>query len=493
MSDSKSSAHVHLRSAVGPIRIRLLDHQFRQIESSFGELKLKVDPGIYLVQTSAGGKEEEQFISVKPGQGYEDFELSAPLHSAVPFSSSGGADAEQAEALDRLCHSAGRHSASRGKLVIFVRQPGGNLSAQFSMRGMGLRDAEGKCLTQLGDETEGSLSQGWKARVEHLKPGGYLLTWPSKRHNRWSKDTELKAAVMQPIWVVAGTTTVVTMLAHPKRLGPRMTGMSILMVRCGKQLGLAPSHESEVTKVQEISLAGLRQGRALVPENLVKLLEDSDFANPMAGIVGAHALLLRSSPPWAQFDRLITHLDRILPNSPDAVALRMLGKQRRESEVRTRTRPISFPPMIYQGYRGLLSRDWQEGGVVYPGSLAERAASMLLPYGPWTVWKTEASPVSKSPPSASLSADFSTNSAGLSSAIEELNLQMETSTKQWWQDAVETEDVENMEAAVQRIHRVIDQYGEGPGTVSPKGMFAQLQQMGLPMATVKRVLDEDSG
>jgi len=480
---SKNKEIVDLRSTSGPIKIRLMDHQFNEVASGYGNLREAVEPGIYLVRTTAGGAEEEKFISVKEGEGYRDHALSAAVLSAAPLGGDLEVNAPQIEMLDRLCRNP-RHSLGHGgQLVLLVRDPRGRLDPEFSLAGLELRNVQNERLSTICEEAEISENQGWAGFSVQVDPGGIILSWSSKRHSQWSVNQELSAAVGQSLWISKGWTTVVTMLAHPKRHEPRMTGMTIMMCRQGETLGLETPDGKNVAMVQEMALSGIRQGIALVPDDLLDIILNAKFRSPMAGVIGAHAMLLKKMPKWHLFDKVITNLDRLIPESPDVVALRMLGKLRRKIQMRTRTKAIDFPPMIYLGYRGLVSRDWKEGGVISPGSLAEGASAKLLPQGPWTVWKT----------SDCVQLDATATSlnigSGLQSALSTMGAEMAESTKKWWQREVLESSQGRTDAATERVGMALDQIAQFDDNLTSEEVFGKLQQTGLPMATVKRVLD----
>lgn len=485
---SEKKQFVHLKSASGPIKIRLMDHQFNQVTSGYGEIGKNVKPGIYLVQTTAGGPQVDRYITVKEGHDFEDFDLSAPLHSAAPLAEKNDIIDPQIEALNQLCVRPSRRAyGNGGQVVIFVRSLDGKLDARFSMAGLTFRDASGERLVDLGEAVKVCEEQGWAGFSARVDPGGVLLDWSSKRHSQWSKDPNLRASVCQPIWIPAGWTTVVMMMAHPKRHEPRMTGMTVMMTRVGQKLGLGYYDERNAARVQEMALSGLRQGVSLVPESLLSVILQAKFQNPMAGVVGAHAILLERNPKWSLLDKVLTNLDRLMPGSPDVASLRMMAKARRSSGARTKTKAISFPPMVYLGYRGLISGDWREGGVIVPGSIAESASTRILPQGPWTIWKTEEKSKTAIEKSAQIKVAYE-----LENALSQVKAKMQELTRKRWQKEVGATEEAQVEIATERVKMALDQFAESGAKPTREMVFCQLQQTGLSMATVKRVLESMS-
>jgi hypothetical protein len=111
------------------------------------------------------------------------------------------------------------------------------------------------------------------------------------------------------------------------------------------------------------------------------------FQNPMLGIVGAHAILQRRTRDWRTFDLVVQNLENLIPGHTNVAALRLCGELLRQQESHVQVAPLSWPPMLCAGYKGLIESDWKESGnLIVDESVAERAAAMLLPESPWTCW-----------------------------------------------------------------------------------------------------------
>lgn len=483
---------VELSSAMGPIRIRLLDHQFNEVAHGYGKLNVRVKPGIYLVQTSAGGWEGEEIITVRPNADFRDNTLEAPIVSAAPISGEEAVRRCHAESIDELCrHPILRVRGERSGLVLFVRDSQGIMDERFSLHGMEVCDAEGALLARLGgasDSRQGMVidhSSGWAGMSAELNPGGYLLKWTEKRHSQWAKNPKLRASVAQPLWVEKGWTTVVMMACHPERFEPRMTGMSIYMAKFGEGLRLALEEQREVALMQEMALNGIRQGVGMISGDFLHRILNAKYRNPMAGVLGAHALLLKRKVNWNLFDTVIANLSRLLPYCPDVVALRMMGKMRRKQTTRTRTPPIKVPPMLYPAYQGVLSREWNEGGVILPGSLAEKASAKLLPQGPWTVWKTEREPeevIADIPPPPRFEPSFV-------ETLGEFKTGLERDTKKWWQKEISTESASADDSVGRQVKSVLGQIAASGIAPSTDMFMRQFRDSGVPMSGVMRVID----
>ena len=132
----------------------------------------------------------------------------------------------------------------------------------------------------------------------------------------------------------------------------------------------------------ELANWGLREGRSVVPRNLVNLLINAKFVNPMLGIVGAHCLLMGPDKDADLTNTVLTNLGRLVPGHPDLVALRWIaaregivaGPMARAIEPGA---GITWPPMLLPSYRALIEMDVLLQDAIADDSVAERAAAQL--------------------------------------------------------------------------------------------------------------------
>jgi hypothetical protein len=249
---------------------------------------------------------------------------------------------------------------------------------------------------------------------------------------------------------------------HMSRLGDAFQpGPSIWDIR-NKTVPEWQLKEARVNQALDLALSGLRTGRQVVPDDLLELLLGSKFQNPMLGIVGAHAILQRQPRDWKTFDVVVRNLETLIPGHPDVAALRLNGALLRTGKVVTRAR-LGWPPMLRAGYTALIECDWTgSGDLIADGSVAERAAGMLLPESPWSCWiALEAAGADRLPlPGQSLD------------IIKGIELAHEA------------------DLTLVRVTRHIEYLaGLSDDADPPVLSIADFQQLGLPFAAVRRALD----
>jgi len=496
MSRSKSQ-QVHLQSASGPIQIRLLDGDFDIVASGVGELKRNVEPGIYMVEMSSGIKRQEHMITVEPGQPYEDLQLVLPVQSAAPLTGLIDSEDPQSVALARLSFEPLAHHGHGARLVLFFRNPPNHKSDPIDLSRIGLR---GEQLEPIGDLSKDAVSEGqagWAGYSADLDPGGYTLHWRDKRHSRWAPVQGAGRSVDQSLWLEEGWTTAVFLATNPRHGGvPRMTGMTVHMRRIGDFFDPHPDETaSRINLAQELALSGLRSGDSIVPRDLLDLLLGWKFSNPMLGIIGAHALVQCHDPKWSIFDEVVRNLRKLVPNHPDALALRLIGKLRRGIEAKTRAECVCWPPMLYDGYRGLIDRDWEEAGLIARDTMADLASARLLPQGPWTAWSS----VDEELPDhlqamPQVPEDARTLRAQASTLLEELQNRPRRSDVVTGQPEPETAPFATIGIADLALEQVRSFLVEFEGRESGRRPdFAQLERLRLPVSSVERALEEIAG
>ncbi len=489
MSSSKKSESqfVHLKSISGPIEIRLLNKNLRTVDIGYGELKQKVEPGIYLIKLDSGTDTEDRFITIEPDKGYQDLELSIPIRSAAPLSGIIPIDNPQMAALSRLSLEPTISYGSGGRLMVFVRNHEEYLKNRIDLSNLSIRDEKMNPVCHLAKNAKKNQSEGWTCLSANVDPGGYMLNWKDKRHFIWASVQKSGNIVDQSIWIQSGWITAIFLATNPRKNGiPRMTGMTIHMrpMSVGFE-AQAEEKEMHINQAQEVALTGLRSGDARIPIGLQNLLLEEKFRNPMLGIIGAHALLLEYNPKWSVFDQVVRNLDKIIPNHPDIIALRLMGKLRRDIKSQTYTQAVNWPPMMYEAYRGLINRDWDERGLVEAGSMADIASSRLLPQGPWTVWASIDEAIAREKKHISKTVPYFRNMKKILSVIE---------TEQQYTRGIPEPSGEKEEIpvyadpAVDRVIESLQQLKDSKTCFSPEHAVQQLKNIGLPVAAVERVL-----
>lgn len=495
MSSSKNSRqYVHLRSQSGPIEIRLLDKTLKNIATGYGELRRQVQPGIYLLQFSSGANKKEQFITVEPGQGYEDFKISIPIYSAAPLFGLVAQKEPQLHTLAATSKQPQKRLGKGGRLLLFIRNQSDRRELPIELSGLDLINGnDHKILCNLQEEAKHNIKVGCASLCVDVDPGGYLLRWHNKRHSRWSVVQDRNSIVDQPLWVQPGWITALFLNTNIQRNNKaRMTGMSVHMRNL--KLGFEDIGE-EITarsnQAYQLALNSLVSGETLVPEDITQIILENPYSNPLLGILCAHSILQKNEPRWTVFDTVVRHLFKYIPAHPDIVALRLLGKYFRQDSSRTRSGTIAWPPMIYAGYRGLINREWDEGGLIKPSSIADYAAAQLLPQGPWTVWasigKTKTIELVKSKKDLP-------KADRVQQIIDQLGKDVRNSI-QLGLDENENRNLpesfkKNKDPAIDQVVDFLRHMRSGDKWPSAKNIANQIRQTGLPISTVLRSLKQ---
>ena len=377
-------ASVEVGSPIASMQISLVDSSFNQIASGTGNLaKGDLEPGVYELRFSAGSVASSRLISLRAGEEHREVaDLAFP--AAIPLPGSSTWNESHAFAAIRGSHHIAETSRAPhdGGLLVMSRRTVGegdpgkasrfHLSRQTDE--LGLRNVP----IDDGEEWWHADGPDWTLTAAATKPGGYRL------QTRLGETT-----TEQSLWVAPGWQTLVFLPDGPE--GIVASHMAMTMSRI--DLPWDPGWFADTTQATELALAGLRERRAVLPQDFLNLLLQEKFTNPMLGILGAHSMLLDPPVDFELFDEVIDNLTRLVPGMPDVAGLQVLG----EEACRTiRERPpregpgairLSWPPMLLLAYTALIRLDaTREGAVIVPGSPAETLAGQLIGDSIWTAW-----------------------------------------------------------------------------------------------------------
>jgi hypothetical protein len=379
VSTSESHAHLTVQGGGPTLEVEVLDSNFEHVGSGVGNLNLAVAPGLYEVRFREGSAHESRLVKVEPGTTTVDppqLETSspAPVDQTVTtheYHQQPVVDASGAIASD--CAAPGPET---GGLVVMVRNVRGQDDLSFPSdltRQFAVLDANLKPMSD-GPTWHEDRQAKWALWSRAVVPGGYAL--------RIKNGESPGESLYQSIWVDPGWQTMVFIPNTPD--GPAAELATVHIVPIGQW---TPWDEgSTVAVALESVLDGLRNGRSVVPADLNELFH-AKFVNPFLGIAAAHALLLNPQPSLRQLKSVIGNLERLLPQSPDVVAL---GHRARAAGVKLKPRGgVVWPPIMYAGYRALLRADASSPGVISDGSRAESAAPLVRISGLWTTWVAE--------------------------------------------------------------------------------------------------------
>lgn len=387
MSNSEKS-RISLRSISGPTEFRLLDHKQNTVAHDFGELEKEVSPGLYVLEMNAGSERKREIIKVAAGKDYIQHDIDLPFPSPAPIGGTSTIHEYHGYPALDLSAQATAEFGVGGRLVLFIRslaESQKDIPGNIDISAVELLTENLVAAGKLSPAWKGDQQNGWQGFSVNLAPGGYVLRFAKR--GSWRKNARSSSkAVDQAVWVAEGWTTLVFVPTENSTGLPVNELASVHMVRLGQSFDPYLEEARQANLALEMALSGLRQGRQIIPRNFLDLLLGSKFENPMLGIVGAHALLQAAAPDWKLFDTVVKNLQNLLPMCPDVSALQMIGKNRRGDSSKTEIPPVTFPPMLFPGMKGLVARDAMEPGIVATGSLAEKTAARLFQAGPWSKW-----------------------------------------------------------------------------------------------------------
>ena len=385
-----ASARLELRSSIASLELTVLDSQERPIARGLGRLEVAVEPGIYEVELRAGPIIQRRLVRVARGELRRLLDLELEFPAAAPVSGT-STSREPHQRLVQAASQSLRGSPTRSGLVVMVRDASASGVRPLTPVELGqvaILDAWLRPLPNFGQGwwlDEANAAAAW-AGV--LPPGGYV--------RRVGGRTE---ALEHSVWLSAGWQTLVFIgRAHG---AIRTEGASVHIT--GLEQEWMPE-ERDVGQALELALWGLRTGRPAVPDDLLRLLLEAKYVNPMLGIIGAHALALRAERDLDTLDTVVANLERLVPGHPDVVGLRYVAAERRATALSAPpaypgapipalpplpppAAPITWPPVLIDSYRALIRADGFYPGLIAPGSVADHAAAQLVVQDALTAWR----------------------------------------------------------------------------------------------------------
>lgn len=390
-SGTTATAQVELVSRNASLELSIVASDFRPLASGMGRLSATVAPGIYQVVARAGPVVERRLIRLEAGAVYRDDNVAVAFPSPAPVRDTSTSHEYQQVAAEGASNAVAQAAGPRSGLVIVVRDVRGQAGPPFGVGDVapfGLLDEslspvegfEGGWTIQAGEAVA-----TWSRR---LPAGGYALRTDPARAGGGDRRPTSTQAFDQSIWLSEQWQTIVFITTGQG--GPRTSAASVHMNSV--DLGWSP-HEVDVGNALELAILGLREGRSVLPNDLVSVLLGTKFVNPMLGLIGAHSLLLRDALDTDLLNVVLNNLDGMMPGHPDVVALRWMAATRLAvaggggaSAAGVPAGGATWPPMLLPSYRALIDMDAAYPSAIADGSPAERAAANLLVQGVWTSW-----------------------------------------------------------------------------------------------------------
>lgn len=491
MSSYKRNANVYLQTLETPLELRLIDHRFQTVATGIGELRKKVPPGIYQIEVRAGNTKQREFIELKPGQYFEKTDIHLAFETTAPVPRAANSHEFHGYPAQNISRNPNQSYGDGGRLVLIFRDTTSEGRSWLDISSYTLLNSALAPVGNLQRDTQTIDDAGFIALSANVSPGGYVLrnTLEWNPTGKRSAD-ELPSGADLPIWVEKDWTTIVFIPASKYRAVPLLRGASIHMARIW--MGYNYDNGAGINTAVELTLSALREGRTVISPKYLNAILDAKYENPMLGIIGAQAMLLEPKPRWRLFDKVRRNLQKLIPNHPDVTALFVVGKERRGNIARSRVAPVEFPPMMYAAYRGLISRDADEPGLIVGNSLADQAASRLYRQSPWSLWKPfEFSAKTKLDP------ELLENIAAMESMLLNPETPLAGDVARIWESvAAETSAVGNLsDPEVEHVAKFMQQYSQqsqrrySHKTTRSRVRIQDLsKQIGLPVSSVIRAI-----
>lgn len=268
----------------------------------------------------------------------------------------------------------GKKTAADSSLFLFIRPRESGLVKPATEETVKLRllDAEGSVVTRFGaGEVQRGDSTGWLA-LSFQAPSGYYTL---EHHG---KEPRAMALELFPNWQ-----TQVFLLNHGRLL---MEGARIFLSR--SDTGFNPERD-DMTRATDLGLDFLQNNLKRLPSEVQTQLLRLKFANPMLGLVGAHALLKEQKPDQHLLGIVIKNLRNLIGECADLAAVELLLALRLGRKIR----PFLFehPPMFRAGLEAVVRASFDKLELLPKDGLIERITPYQLADSPWSTWSIDGS------------------------------------------------------------------------------------------------------
>jgi len=337
----------------------IIDHAFNLVTRGLGDFTASLPPGLYKFKFRRGLAVIETLEEIAA----EPRTIVAPkieVSSSVPLASSRSTDESQLHAARRMSSEIHETIGNGSSIFIFARwKPGDRDAASDAATGLALHALDGTLLVDLQQKAQrDGTSTGCNIALD---PGAYRLRLTSG-------DEPLEQTIIaSPGWQ--------TQVFLMQELGtPALASASILMSRGGFD------PESEMLQLADAARIALKEKRTVMPRELLSRLLDDQFDNPMLAIYAAHALA--SEKPDEIFTRVLSALERLVPDHPDVAAVQLVAGAKPVE--------ITAPPMLRASWNRILPASFDGAAILQPGTLASRIPAALLDGTPWLIWSPNA-------------------------------------------------------------------------------------------------------
>ena len=368
--------------------VYLLDSGLRRVAKGIGGLAVTVDPGIYKVKFKSGDAVLEETVFLN--QADVDVEGAAiQLNSAIPIDR---ADVQTSKGSPKkLTSTAPGGGLGKATDAVPGAEPAAPSAVTWNGSGAGfsfhlststkrrtktvLRAA--RVIDDAGSEFEVVADDREVNRFVDCAPGNYVLRVNAGEMGNIDMclpaTVGWRTSVFLPIREAG--------YARPVQI-PDVANAGIILARLTKSIG--PSDPSvRWTEQARLALAG---GRAVAPKDQFRDLLKTDWDEPMYLLLGAHLLLLESTPDQDLLRAIVGRLESMLAGHPDVQILSLYCR-------RTESPPpspleIAWPPMLVHTWKLLDDPYMRERVVIRPNSTAAAARQSPWNGSIWFLWRS---------------------------------------------------------------------------------------------------------
>jgi hypothetical protein len=371
--------------------IFVIDHRFSLVDGNPGRLRTPLPFGLFKVKTRLGRGLKERVIlldrdrpHLDPGAIVQPLATAAPLEGTVVTHEYQVAAAKHAAGEARRLGQAG-HRATLTVMARVWSGPDGALRDAKPWEGVTVADAKGKKVLDLAKEGEPDTTRDpFAVRTLGVPPGVYFL-----RQHLGAAATGTRPLVLEQSLVVPegwGLEVHLLRRATPDgdQLSPRPRLSLLMRALAGR--GGGERDEERMDRLLETARLALADERKVLGADLEALLLGKS-QDPMAGILGAHLLLVEAerdpSRGLEMLDEVVPNLRGLVgPDHPDVEALSL----RCPNPGLRRGKPVAAPPMFQRSWR-LLAEGSSAQPTLVPKRLWGRvqAQGSLPPFFVWVV------------------------------------------------------------------------------------------------------------
>lgn len=375
------------------VEITVIDHNFAGVERGIGKLITRLPAGLFKLRVRTGRNIEDTVLLLDRDMASLTDNINAPVRAMVaPISGTTTAHEYHAGAVDEL---AVRSEAERTKSVgetsgisLLVRMfsaEGASDAAMAPWDKVRIVDARGNDVLVADQDVRAEVGQDpFALAATAVAPGQYLLRHILDGADVTNPTAQDEVVLEQSLIVPVGWNLEVHVLRRvvdgKADIRPRI---ALHTVRQGQIIG---EEERGLLEIARIALADERPVLGIELEQLLI----RKFDNPIAGILGAHLLILGQENGQMFEPGLLNTIVRNLRISmgddhPDVEALSLRCTDER---LRTKQRRMAHAPMFERSWRLLVEASYAEPRLLSDRLVAQLLAPTALP--PYLVWAESA-------------------------------------------------------------------------------------------------------